>query len=266
MRDSENANRLCTFWHGSQLGWLEQLCATSMIATGHEVDLYCYHDVGDVPDGVTVKDARSIMPEKYMIANRRSKSFALGSDIFRYQLQKEQMGTWIDLDILMMRKFNYDTNYIFYWEGPRITCSILKLPSYSNILLDLLELCGSKPVVPPWWSESKKISQRMRCKIGLDTPPEKLRWGSFGPIALTWFVKKHQLEREAGPSTTFFPIDASRIDHLFLERYYRPDMVTEAAVGVHLYNSDLKKRKVIPEPGSFIARRMELHGIPLPKV
>ena len=51
-----------TFWHGSELPRHVKLCMMSFVARGHRYKLYAYHK-HDVPSGVDLVDAATILPE-----------------------------------------------------------------------------------------------------------------------------------------------------------------------------------------------------------
>ena len=52
-----------TLWVGVTLSVMERLCLSSFVKNGHEVHLYAYYDIDNVPEGVTIKDGREILPE-----------------------------------------------------------------------------------------------------------------------------------------------------------------------------------------------------------
>lgn len=45
-----------TLWIGDSLSSMERLCLSSFFQNGHEVHLYVYSDVANIPPGIIVKD------------------------------------------------------------------------------------------------------------------------------------------------------------------------------------------------------------------
>src|SRR3954467_14258102 len=88
-------------WIG-QLSPVEQLCLKSFVAKGHNVHLYTYDAIENVPQGVTLQDAAQILPPSQIFRNRRGRgkgSLAGFSDLFRYKLLLDKGGWWVDTDV-----------------------------------------------------------------------------------------------------------------------------------------------------------------------
>ena len=78
-------------WVEGPLSALERLSMASFIRCGHPVQLYVYGQVSAVPEGVTVLDGRSILPEERICrygpaAGPGEGSLALFANLFRYAL------------------------------------------------------------------------------------------------------------------------------------------------------------------------------------
>src|SRR5262245_15998828 len=85
-------------WIG-QLSPLERLCLSSFFAQGHSVHLYTYDAIEKVPQGVTLRDAATVLPSSQVFRNRLGKgkgSLAAFSDLFRYKLLLDEGGWWVD--------------------------------------------------------------------------------------------------------------------------------------------------------------------------
>jgi hypothetical protein len=87
-----------TLWIGPQLGAVERACLKSVISQGHPLALYCYDVPEGVPTGVEVRDAASILPRDRVIRHR-SGSVAIFANWFRYELQRRELGIWLDTDV-----------------------------------------------------------------------------------------------------------------------------------------------------------------------
>src|SRR6185436_14119306 len=98
MRRASAGAQLVTLWIGPELTFLERACLRSVIRHNHSVALYCYEPPAGVPDEVELRDARAILPEGSIIRHRDG-SPSLFSNRFRYELQRQAMGVWIDCDL-----------------------------------------------------------------------------------------------------------------------------------------------------------------------
>jgi len=96
---------LCSLWVGSKLSTLERICACSWIYHGHQLELFVYDDIGDVPEGVVLKDANAIIPEKDVFLWRGC--YAIFAGLFRWTLLYEQGGYWVDMDMLCIKPFDF---------------------------------------------------------------------------------------------------------------------------------------------------------------
>ncbi|QAY75498.1 hypothetical protein [Sphingosinicella sp. BN140058] len=250
-----------SLWIGPALGAVERACLRSMLRLGHEVTLYCYDAVAGVPRGVALRDASEIvLPER--IIRHRSGSVALFANLFRYELQRRALGTWVDLDLYLLKPLDGTHPYLFGAEEPgRYSNGVLRLPPDCPMLATLLTLFDER-VVPPWLPWRARMAARWRLlrrkRVGLSDMP----WGSAGPAALTYLVNAHGLAHHALAPEILYPVhwrearwilDPSRT----LERMTGPDTRS-----VHLYNELIKGFKEAPAPpGSFLAR-LQREGAP----
>ena len=127
------AAQLHTLWIGPRLGWVERLCLASMTAHGHHVVLWTYGRVEDVPAGVELRSAESILPERFIVRDPIKNSVGPFADRFRYHLLRRHPGaTWVDADILAMRPIDIDDSHLCGWEDERLICgAVLRLPPES---------------------------------------------------------------------------------------------------------------------------------------
>ena len=155
-----------TFWNDSPLGWVERLCLTSMVRTGHDVTLYSYSKSHDVPAGVRLRHASELIPESRIIRHERTGSISLFADIFRLEGLRAGLGIWLDADMLVLRSLDDMGDQIFGWESSTIiNNAVLLLQPSSPTLKQLLELVDSKSPMPPYWDAKRRAYQRIRAAI-----------------------------------------------------------------------------------------------------
>ena len=84
-------NTIQSLWIGESLSKVEELCLSSFLYHGHEVHLYIYDNVKNIPDGVVIKDANDIL-HKDNIFYTHNNSVAHFADLFRWSLIKQKRG------------------------------------------------------------------------------------------------------------------------------------------------------------------------------
>jgi hypothetical protein len=259
--------KLNALWADGDLRYIERLCLTSAVAVGHEVDLFTYGSIGNVPAGVSLRDAREVMPERLMLKYESHDSVALGADIFRLMLQQQGRGCYIDCDVLLLRPIP-DEPYIFGWQSPdSINNAVLKLPSNCPIIPDILGMLDAKPLIVPWQPRLRRWKTRARALLSRGiTAPEKAKWGTFGPRALTYFAGRHGLDHHAKPIDVFYPVPYAAAGNIFRPAEVATRHCTSNTLAVHLWNTVIRPYlELAPLPGSFIAQHCSRLGVADPR-
>lgn len=243
-----------TLWIGAELGPFEQASLLSALRVGHSVALYCYREPRGVPAGVALRDAAEILPESAVLRHRTG-SPALFANLFRYELMRRGLGTWIDCDAYMLRPLPEDSPYLMGWQEPGvINNGVLRLPSDSPMLAPLIGIFSERRV-PRWLPPGAKLAARWRLLRRGRTGLSRMPWGSAGPHALTAIAREHGLDRLALPQEVLYPVHWRDAGWIF-----RPDCPPEAVatpetVSIHLWTSCLRRIETGPPPaGSFAAR------------
>ena len=140
----------------------------SFLASGHQVWLWTYGDVGTVPFGVVVRDGNEILPASRIFKYRDHDTFAGFSNNFRYSVLFEHGGTWSDSDVVCLRPLPEGDYLIPSEDQPedqptfpmiRANC-VLRGPSGGEFL------------------------RRLRDRA-LTVPPAELKWAQTGPFLVT---------------------------------------------------------------------------------
>lgn len=90
------------FWAYGDLSQLEILCCQSFLKNAYQLNLWTYGTVSNAPIGVTVRDAREILPESLVFLNSKG-SYAGFSDFFRYAVLNTQGGLYSDTDVIALK-------------------------------------------------------------------------------------------------------------------------------------------------------------------
>ena len=166
------------FW--PKLTSMEQMSIRSFLENGYEYHLYAYGPVEGVPDGAIVKDANEIMPyQEYP-------HIAQFADHFRYKLLYERGGWWVDMDVICLKPFDFEEEYVFSSEAVNVNSShlnnvIVKAPAGSPIMKYLLDRCES-------------------------VDKKTMLYTTLGPILMEDTVRKFGLQSFVKPPQVFCPI------------------------------------------------------------
>lgn len=241
---------------GPELGAVERACALSVLRHGHELILYCYDEPRGVPPGVEIGDAAEILPRSWAEAHRDRPSFV--SNRFRYELQRQSRGIWLDCDVYLLAPLEFANPHLFGRQSEElINSAILRIPPDSPMLPALLALFEDREI-PRWLSRSARLAaywRRLRTgRPGIAAMP----WGTTGPHALTAIAREHALDREAQPRDIFYPVEWQQAGWIADPARRLEEMVTPRSVAIHLWNEQTGRiRRAMPPPGSFLARLHE---------
>lgn len=260
---------LHSLWIG-RLTWLEQLCLTSWCAQGHKVILWTYGRLDGVPEGVEVRDGREILSEAAIAFHRVSGSVSLFSNRFRYHLFQRYNATWLDTDVILLDPLVNASPYLFAWESPDSICSaVLRLPSSSPVLFDLLALADAGVPVPHWWPLKNRLRQRLLGLVRRHEAPEDMDWGTFGPRALTETLSHHHLSSRALPKETFYPLAWTEAALFYADAKIVEARLSAQTVAVHLWSTSsrlavpgmLERRLAAAPVSSWIGEKCKAYGI-----
>lgn len=226
-------------WVGPTLGPVHAACLASFVRHGHKVRLHCYERPEDLPTGVEAVDASSILPASRIVRYRAGGSLALFANLFRYELLAAGAGLYVDCDVYCLKPME-DSDYIFGWENSSaINNAVLKLPPESPALAGLRELKDARALIPPWASKKRQMYYRLRAMMGIPVSISDMPWGTTGPSALTWHLKRHGLERYAAPQDTFYWVN-ERTAALLDPDLTIDELTTHRTTLLHLYNETLR--------------------------
>ncbi|MCA4790176.1 MULTISPECIES: glycosyltransferase [Acinetobacter] len=229
-------------WIGNKLGAISRSCLQSFIMRGHEVHLHTYAEIDDIPEGVKRVDANLIVPSDKIIKHNKTGSYALFSDIFRYELMRKVDGIYVDCDVYCLKPLSVPNHgYVLGFEDDNcINGAVLKIPADSPLLESLLNAAYDPQFVPPWYSKSRQFRLRMKKAFGVGTSIADMPWGVIGPKAITYYIRKHKKVDCVQPIDIFYPVYYQCISQLCDPNLTIQDITTSRTLAVHLYNEMLK--------------------------
>jgi hypothetical protein len=233
---------------------IERACLLSILRQGHPLALYCYAPPTGVPEGVELRDAAEILPEKCIIRHK-SGSVALFANWFRYELQRRGLGTWLDTDAYLLKPLDGDKPYLMgEYEPGQINNGLIRIPADSRVLPPLIALFAEQSV-PAWLPPRAWLAAWWRLRTTGRSGLSQMPWGSAGPRALTALAKQHGVAHLAEPPQVLYPARWQDADWVRDPAIRLEDVITERTVSVHLWNERIKHFKDEPAPpGSFLAR------------
>jgi hypothetical protein len=202
-----------SLWIGDRLSVMERLAIESFLHQGHAFHLYLYAPCDRVPAGTTIKDGREILPADQIF--RYQGGYGEGSpsafsNLFRYALLFERGGWWVDLDLVALKPFRFDTDHVLGLVrggqgGSRVAAGAIRVPPGSELIGRCLEVARA----------AEKHS---------------VRWGEIGPRLLRRMAQELGMEASMQPPSVFYDIDAADFWRLIRPRQTIPD-----GVAVHLW-------------------------------
>ena len=159
MNPSATSFEVNSFWGGAPLTRLEFLSLTSFVQNGARYNLYSYEDLPDLPEGVTLRDAREILPVERMFhypAGMLNQGSPSGfTNLFRYTLLQRPGGWWVDTDVCCLRPFEATGDEFYLREETQsgellVASCIFRAPVASCVLENCLQNLRARKMSPKW--------------------------------------------------------------------------------------------------------------------
>ncbi len=180
-----------SLWIGEALSPMEQMSIRSFLKNGHPYHLYVYHQVKDVPEGTTIKDANEILPEEKIFKYRDHDSYAGFANMFRYKLLYEKGDFWSDTDMICLTSFSTNARYVFSSERLRDK----NKPKTTQANNGVIKAPKASPIMEYCYHEALSKNQN------------SIQWGETGPKLLSRAIEIFGLEKHVTAPNTFCPID-----------------------------------------------------------
>ena len=144
-------NEIFTLWvsdNGNDtLPLLPHLSLKSMVLCGHDVVIYTYSQLNNVPSGVKIEDANQILDKSRIFRYKEGHKTLSGfANLFRLKRLYELGGTWLDLDIILIRNINdkFNDDVIICSEPTKVFYSkpnnaVLRFPPKDRFVKSMLD-------------------------------------------------------------------------------------------------------------------------------
>jgi hypothetical protein len=239
-----------SLWIGERLSKIELLSLQSFLANGHACHLYVYSDVGDVPSGVILKDAASIIPREFVF--KTGGSLSIFSDWFRHELLFACGGYWVDLDIVCLRPLRFEDPIVIGKEDcSKISGALMRFPKGHEITRALADV-GKEPNRPMPYDTAADRRRKLIRKYVLGNRRHRVEWGeSGGPVAMTKMFKHHRLLKLAKPYYYFHPIHFSFWRCAWDDTFRDGLGLFQASYCIHLWNEKIRRGGAMNKDGPF---------------
>jgi hypothetical protein len=255
-----------TFWHGP-LDRLRLTCLRSQVAAGHNVTVYSFDPLAQLPDGVGNAEAEAILPQAFAEKLRppqpdgtwRDWTLLQFSDFFRMRLMARSAGLWLDPDVLLLKPVEIDAAKPFFaWERPRqLGNSVLYLPPRDPIVAAFEDLMEQDELTPDWLALRHRLTFALRKLRGGSNRLSDIRVAIYGPAALTALARRADEQHYALPKESFYAVHAE--PKLFFEPQDFSRLIGDPKViGFHI--SPKGRGSQPPVPGSLYAWAAERFG------
>ncbi|MEP0566208.1 MAG: glycosyltransferase family 2 protein, partial [Paracoccaceae bacterium] len=260
--------QIAMLWMRGSLSFLEQLCVQSFLDAGHHVVLYSYEPIGNVPDGVELRDAGDVLPEAGFLVHERTGSPALHSDLWRYRLlENADRMIWADTDAYCHQPFRPVEGHLYGWESEHhVNGGVLGLPPDSLTLQALLEFTRDEFAIPPWEKPFRRREMQEAKDAGNPVHAGEQKWGVWGPHAITHFLGETGEMARALPQVALYPYSFKVRRRLLLTDVDHSLAITDETQSIHLYGRRIRKRMAerdfgLPHPESLMGTLLQKHRI-----
>jgi hypothetical protein len=209
----EVANSL---WIGEQLFPQHIISINSFLQNGFQYNLYVYDEVKNIPSGVNVLDGNEILPDSaiWYYGKGFNKGSPSGfSNEFRFTLLNTLGGLWVDTDVVLLKDFNLDKEYIFISER-----------NENGEIHPTSSVIYSQSTTASIWSEAiDNITYRNK---------DRVIHGETGPQLVTYLVNKYNLEKYV-----LLPYTFCFVGWFETLKLIDGTQLPEDAIGIHLFDA-----------------------------
>ncbi len=230
------------FWAYGDFSRLEMMCANSFVRNNYNLNIWTYGEFSNAPVGAAIKDAREIIPEKYVFLNKVG-SYASFSDLFRYAVLSKFGGLYSDTDVVALKNSSQIPQGKFLVTerdqngGLKVNNNIIFNPSPSvGNVIDLAHVYAER------------------------FPKQDITWGEIGPSLLTLIVQAYPMHG----FDIYPPEFANHINYWDCPRAFLENSNIELPAQsyfLHLYNEMWRRSRVDKNlknnPNCFIEKLIE---------
>jgi hypothetical protein len=157
-------------WIGNELTLYEKACLNSFVRLGQSIELFAYETI-QAPEGVIVRDASEIIPKDQVKKNTHQDSYATFSNLFRYEVLRQEGGCWVDADVMLLKVPDWPETVLAYEDQDSINGAVLSLPK--EVCEWLIEEFHKLNYDIEWAESGPCLVTKAAHKFGLNPLPTK---------------------------------------------------------------------------------------------
>lgn len=180
-----------SFWYGSPLTRLGNICIKSFLANGFDFHLWSYSNKITVPKGCVIRDASEIL-DSSLIFMSNTKSFAPFSDWFRFTLLHKHGGTWVDMDMVCLNPFSIESNTICEEQIGRIAMGIIDLEKGHPMAKNLIDAYENPSLQTDYDTDSRIKFKKSISHLPVKEQRKVAPWGFLGNDLLHLVRKRYE--------------------------------------------------------------------------
>lgn len=251
-----------TFWYGGDLGQLHLACIRSWLRCGHAVSLYSYESVNNVPDGVQLCDASSIISDEYfkdlipLIRTERAswQPIVSLSDLLRMKGMELGLGCWLDTDVFLFEPVPYQKDKLHlaweqtaFWQRKKVGVSIMYIPANNPMVADFLRVLSAKDLMPNWLGFRRKYIKTLAWKLqGLKYRSVDISITAYGNLAVRKLVKRHKFAKDILPKNYYYHWIGKETNRFFTDPLGKEVLENTNCIGIHVHRKHLADAPVAP--------------------
>ena len=233
---------LGVFWGSQRLTYLQHLSLAAYRNAGHEIAVYSYAPIENLPTWAEPRNARDVLP----VARAKALSdLSLVTSVFQYNLLAQRPGiVSASLDMCISAPLKTEDGYLLGWQSEAyLGADLLALPTDSPALKALLDLT-SGPYDPA------------------------LRWGAWGTDALTREAVKSGEVEHAADRAVFYPYSFADRHQMIARRVQLSALGSEKTRAYPLYGAGLtrllqRNQDGVPKYWSPLGALLRQHEVPV---
>lgn len=255
-----------SLWIGDELSNIEKLCIKSYLFQGSQFHLYTYDQVKGVPDGTIIKDGNEILDQS-LIFRDRSGSLGAFSDWFRFEMLYKKGGFYVDMDMICLKPFNFESDEMVFGKEDSKTVSgaIMKFPKGHSLCRHMADRC-MKPNTILEYDTNRHKRKKLYRKIVNKNHLKYTDWGeTAGPAGFSAYLKHKSMFDNAKPFYYFFPVHHKNWLALFDLTFKDSKNYFSDSYAVHLWNENLRNNGIdknsVFEADSFFEKLLAQYNV-----
>jgi len=230
-----------TLWIGEDIPYLQEVAIISWIRLGYRVILYT--NLKKLSKNLKNYSYYIILKNAYDILPYNNEPILPYADLFRYKVLYQEGGIWLDSDLILLKRLpNQDiiisSEHTFQsgafksksTKTPNIGC--LKFFKENSLIKKVIDIIEQKMKNPAQWKENMNVFKKEIVKSNFKTENPSM----FCP--LPWWNADYLVKDKEYPIKYAVPP-------------INKNWILENAVGIHCWDSILKKKKLNVEEADF---------------